>query len=179
MSEIDEMQRRIMAALDRIGQGLDGMVVAAEDNATQEDETAPEDLRQLLDDEKLANAQLEERVKHLRAKLLEAEEASAHTDPPAKPEEAAINAPETLKELDARIQSLRAANDKLRENNRALREANAAGLADADLVKRSMEAELDALRAAQAMDRAEADTVLAELNGVLGDAGETSQAEGS
>ena len=64
MSQIDELQRRITAAMDRIGQGLDGLsgVPAAEHGSEMEA------LKQELEDEKLANAQLLERVKRLKRK---------------------------------------------------------------------------------------------------------------
>ena len=59
MSQIEELQSRITAAMDRIGTGL-GALEAAQDEAAQND------LTQALDDEKTANAQLEERLKTLK-----------------------------------------------------------------------------------------------------------------
>ena len=68
MSDIDAMQGRIMAALDRIGQGLDSLG----NDAGPDDREDSEKLRQELEDEKLANAQLQERVKQLNARLKDA-----------------------------------------------------------------------------------------------------------
>lgn len=62
MNQIEELQSRITAAMDRIGTGL-GALAAAQDEAGQDD------LTQALDDEKIANAQLEERLKTLKAQL--------------------------------------------------------------------------------------------------------------
>ena len=62
MSQIEELQSRITAAMDRIGTGL-GALEAARDEAAQND------LTQALEDERLANAQLEERLKTLKAQL--------------------------------------------------------------------------------------------------------------
>ena len=52
----------------------------------------------------------------------------------------------------------------MRKSNAALREAHAAGVADTDMINASMQAELDALRAAQAADRDEVAAVLAEID---------------
>ncbi|MCU0856587.1 MAG: hypothetical protein MUF63_17420 [Rhodobacteraceae bacterium] len=58
-------------------------------------------------------------------------------------------------------------NDGLRASNAALREANAAGLADADLVNGAMEAELASLRATTDARRAEIDAILARLEPLI------------
>ncbi len=63
MSQIDELQGRITSALDRIGQGLDGM--AADGGAGSEEIEA---LRKELEDEKLVGEQLQERLKALSQK---------------------------------------------------------------------------------------------------------------
>ena len=63
-------------------------------------------------------------------------------------------------------------NAQLRSNNTALRKANAAGVGDAGLINRAMEAELNGLRAAQMADREELAAVLEELKPLI--AGEAS-----
>ncbi|WP_152474586.1 hypothetical protein [Roseovarius sp. THAF9] len=152
MSEIEELQRRINAALDRIGSGLEAGTDAVADPA----ELA--EVRQALEDEKLANEQLEERVKTLRDKrnALE-EELEALREQNAQ----------SLSRLDGELQSLRRANQQLRDNNVALREANAAGVGEAHLINKSMMAELESLRANHAADRAETSAILSELTAVL------------
>jgi len=164
MSDIPELQRRITAALDRISQGLDGM-------AKTGDAGEVESLRQQLEDEKLANAQLEERIKKLKASLSEAETAR---------DAAQSDSSDKLKELDASLQSLRHANQQLRDNNAALREANAEGVGEAHLINKSMLAELEGLRATRAADKSEADAILSEMDAILKRAtegGDTTQPE--
>ena len=62
MSEIAELERRITAALDRIGTGVDGLAEAA---ANSDEITA---LNEALEAERVANAQLEERVSAIKQK---------------------------------------------------------------------------------------------------------------
>ena len=162
MSEIEEYQRRINAALDRIGRGLEA-------SAGSGDGARIEALEQQLEDERLANAQLEERVRTLKeardAARAELEAARAEA------EAARTEAGGRLAKLDGELQSLRKANQQLRDNNAALREANAQGVGQPHLINKSMLAELEALRASHAADRAEAETILAELDRILdGDA---------
>lgn len=151
MSDIPELQRRITAALDRISQGLDGMTKAGEAGEV-------ETLRQQLEDEKLANAQLEERIKKLKTSLSEAETArdAARTD-----------SAEKLKDLDTALQSLRQANQQLRDNNKALRDANAEGVGEAHLINKAMLAELEGLRASRDADKSEADAILSQMETIL------------
>ena len=172
MSDIDAMQSRIMAALDRIGQGLDKLGTGGE-----ADEAAT--LRQEVEDEKLANAQLEERVKQLGARAREAEAAlaAANDAGATKAEESATRA-QALKRIDSELSSLRHANQQLRENNTALREANAKGVAEPHLINKAMMAELDGLRASRAADRAEMDVILTELAEIAGKPGDSAQSNG-
>jgi chromosome segregation ATPase len=161
MSDIDAMQGRIMAALDRIGQGLDALSQGTDD-------TELEGLRQQLEDEKLANAQLEERVKQLGARTREAEEAARAAIEASNTEASGREAAQkdrtaAMARLDSELQSLRHANQQLRDNNAALRAANAEGVAQPHLINKAMMAELDGLRAARAADRSEMDALLVEL----------------
>ncbi len=152
MSEIDELQQRIAAALDRIGQGLE----QSGDSAVDSEEL--DGLRQALDDEKLANEQLQERLKANRGKIegLQAELDKARTE-----------SAEAMSKLDRSVQSLRKANAQLRENNNALREANEAGVGEPHLINKSMMAELEGLRAARAVDQAEQDAIMNELSAAI------------
>lgn len=77
---------------------------------------------------------------------------------------------ETLVRLDAELQKLRLANEQLRSSNAALREANAEGVADADLINAALAAEVEGLRAAQASDQAQVNAVLAKLEPLLANA---------
>jgi len=166
MSQIEELERRIAGALDRIAAGLEQGARAAVES--QEGETPPAgadpataelaELRQALEDERLAVAQWQERNKRLR-----------HQRDAARAELEAARGPvaEQIASLDAELQTLRKANEQLRDNNARLRAANAAGLADADLINAGLGAELEALRAARATDRAESDLVMAELSAAI------------
>jgi len=126
-------------------------------------------LREALDDEKVANAQLEERMRHLKARLAEAEAGAG-----ASGEAAGVPA-ELIEGLDAEVQRLRAANAALSESNAALRAANAQGVGDASLINDAMKAELDGLRAARAVDAAETEALIATLGPLLEAAGTDGQ----
>ncbi|MBR9766132.1 MAG: hypothetical protein GYB53_22120 [Rhodobacteraceae bacterium] len=167
MSNLEDLQGRILAAMDRIGDGLEGLVPAPAPG-----ESAAE-LRQQLDEERTANAQLEERVKALHRRQEELEAAlDAAQGTPTGPDPEVTRAMAGMEEALAR---LRAVNTRLRENNRLLREAGAGG-ADAEAVNESMAAELEALRADHAAAGAEAETILTALSALVDAPGEVSQA---
>ncbi|WP_282092731.1 colicin transporter [Epibacterium ulvae] len=274
LAQLEALQARITTALARIGSGVEGLENAAVAAAASAQNT---ELEQALDEEKMANAQLEERLKTLRGRLTAAESAAAPTpvSDPKKDEEiaalqaevqllrneignaanssaqealteevkrlkielegarngaasqkdqivslegeiaslvrqleeleqaeaedtsaavdlAALEAENTrlkseaealqhalaaaqsevaampdLTALDAQLQSLRAINEQLVQSNAALRAANAEGVADTDLINKSMEAELEGQRAARATDKVEMEAVLARLEPLL------------
>src|SRR6056297_1830026 len=74
MSEITELERRLTAAMDRIGKGLEGLSErdaapsAPDAPAVDSDAEDAAKLRQDLEDERLVTAQLEERIKALHRK---------------------------------------------------------------------------------------------------------------
>ncbi|APX11196.1 hypothetical protein [Tateyamaria omphalii] len=150
MSDIDGLQQRLTAAMDRIATGLGGLDVAgATDTAA---------LQAALDDEKVANAQLTERVRRLSERQ-ESAKAEANA--------AADAARARVEELDLELQRLRKANDQLRISNAALRTANEEGVGEPHLINKSMMAELEGLRAARAADVAEASSIIAALTPLL------------
>lgn len=150
MSNIDELQSRIIAAMDRVAQGLDNIGGA---------DTGPDpEMVQALEDERTANAQLTERVRTLKDRL--EEEGSAMR---AQLEEAETR----MAQLDVEVQRMRTAQTELTAACNALRDANAEGLADPDLINRAMQAELEGLRAARASDVAETNAILAALTPLL------------
>lgn len=163
MSDITELEGRITAALDRIRQGLEGLegAQAGGDGGAAEAAAEAESLRGALEEERLANAQLEERVKALKDRQ----------DSVIAPlEEEKVDLAGQLSGIDGELQRLRRANAQLRENNNALREAMSAGLAEPHLVNKSMTAELEALRADRAAEAAEIDAVLGALKPLLDEA---------
>ncbi len=150
MSDISELESRITAALDRIGQGLEAL-------GPKPDPAAGEELQQLrvaLEEERVVNAQLEERVRAIRQK----QESTV-----SKLTQEVERLRQLLEDGESGIAQLRKVNAELRANNGALREAVAQGVAEPHLINKSMMAELEALRAARAADRTEIDAVLAEL----------------
>lgn len=197
MSQIDELQTRITAALERIQRGVEtrAEAAAAAEAARAGAETAAETaraeaaaardaqdaaegaelatLRQEIEDERLVTAQLEERIRVLHARLDEKEAALAAAQggegAPESPDADHDQAAraETLTRLDADLQALRAANARLRESNAALRAAHAAGVVDPDAINASMQAEIESLRAAGDADRDEVAAVLAEIDSAV------------
>ncbi len=257
MSQIEELHRRIVAAMERIGTGVEALRDAAPASGGEDDT-----LQAALDDERVANAQLEERLKTLkerheqevdamradmeqlravpaedpenhtlreqlaeattklaaveaaRAELadakaalenqdeleaLKAENAQLQTAVSAAQEVQAENArlrseladSERVSELSAELEMLRAersshgaamsrldddlqrmrkANEQLRKSVDELRAASEDGVPDAELLNRATVAELEATRAAQATDAAEAHAVLARLEPLLSQA---------
>lgn len=154
MTDISELERRISSALDRIRSGVDGMALTP----PEPDTSALDALREELEAEKTANAQLEERVKALRqqgdGRLAELEtqlEAARAASMQARNE----------------VQQLRKTNQHLQSSLQSLREATAAGTSEPHLINQAMQSELDGLRSVRDGDRAELDAILGELAPLL------------
>lgn len=165
MSDIAELERRISAALARIDAGVEALAAMP----TAAPATRPSPIRddaeiarlaEELDAERTANTQLTERVRAIKEK-----------------QEGVVGALEAkverltgqLNAADAEIQRLKRLNDDLSEANRALGAAAAAGVAEPDLINRSMMEELEAMRAARAAEIAEMNEILAELKPLIGE----------
>lgn len=154
MSNIDELQRRITAAMDRVAMGVEKVASAP---SGPDPETA-----QALEDERIANAQLTERVRVLKKK----------SDAEITRLRSQIEETEArMAELDLTLQRLRRANAELRDGANALREANAEGVGDAHLINKTMLAELEALRAERAADVAESTAIITALTPLVAHAG--------
>lgn len=150
MSEIDALQQRLTAAMDRIAAGMGGLGTTASEDITA--------LQAELEDEKIANAQLTERVRKLSTRQETAlAEAKAASD----------GAQARVAEMDIELQRLRKANDQLRQSNAALRAANEEGVGQPHLINKAMMAELESLRAARAADVAEASSIIGALAPLL------------
>ena len=146
MSDIDELQGRITAAMDRLAQGVERISTAP---AGPDPETL-----QALEEERTANAQLQERVRALKTKS-EAESAALR----AQLEEAQAR----MAQLDQDLQRVRRANGQLTDACNALIAANQEGVGEPHLINKAMLAELEGLRAARAADVAEAEAILGAL----------------
>jgi DNA repair exonuclease SbcCD ATPase subunit len=158
MSDITELESRITVALDRIARGVAGLSEAGESGSGEASSQEVDELKQALEDEKTVNAQLEERVRVLKARqdekldVLEAQTSDQKG---------------LLAGLDEKLQRLQAVNDQLRSVNAQLREANEQGVGEPHLINKSMMAELEALRAARSGDRAEMDAIVAQLQPIV------------
>jgi hypothetical protein len=153
MSDIEELERRISAAFDRIGQAVDGFVPPTTGAGTGE-------LQDALLTEQATNAQLTERLRVVKER--EASQAA----------EAAEKVDRLTRTLDAQgleLQRMKKTVIQLRESLRALREAQTEALADPHLVNKAMLTELEALRATRLTEMAQMDEILAELHPLIGD----------
>ncbi len=153
MSDIEELERRISAAFDRIGQAVDGFVPPTTGAGTGE-------LQDALLTEQSTNAQLTERLRVVK------EREASHAA------EAAEKVDRLTRALDAQgleLQRMKKTVIQLRESLRALREAQTEALADPHLVNKAMLTELEALRATRLTEMAQMDEILAELHPLIGD----------
>ncbi|MGV6810670.1 MAG: hypothetical protein ACWA47_00355 [Brevirhabdus sp.] len=156
MGQIGELEQRISAALDRIGQGLEGLGRTGNGPSAEE-------LQQQLDDERAANAQLEERLKALR------ERTSANT---VQLEQKVERLQAQLAAAEAQASKQRSLNDRLQHSVEQLRSQNESMVGDPHLVNKAMMAELESLRSARAGDVAEMDAILVEMAPLVGMAAE-------
>ena len=154
MSDVAALEQRISVAMDRIEKGLGeiGASAAASDDAG---------LQSQLEEERFANAQLEERVKALKERQ----------DTKISELEARVSAQrDQMAALDTELQRLRASSADLRDVNAQLRTAATEGVADAELINRAMMAEVEALSAQRASESAEVDAILKELKPLIEEA---------
>ena len=155
MSDIAELERRITGALDRAYQALERL------SAVTEDTGDIDAMKAELEAERVANAQLEERVRAIKEKQ-ETMVAGLETE--------VARLKKAVKTRDGEVRQMRSVNEELRNSNEALRTANASGLADPDMVNSAMVSEIEGLRAQRASVQSEIDEVLATLEPLLKEA---------
>jgi hypothetical protein len=161
MQDITELEKRITAALERIGKGVDRLATQSRLSGPAQTPSAPDAaLRAQLEEEKALTAQLQAR---LRA---------------TKDREAKGDLQEKLdrltQELDVKgleLQRMRRVNATLREQLEALRTAAASGVTEPQLINKAMATELEVLRATRLTEIAEMDEILAALEPHLTEAG--------
>lgn len=153
MDDISDYERRITAALDRAQQALDKIGVGEAGDT--------EALKTELEAERVANRQLEERVRAIK-------ETQEKTVTALEAKVAELS--KALTARDAELQQIKGVNEELRKSNGALREANASGVADPALVNSAMVTEIESLRAARAAERAELEDILATLEPIVKEA---------
>jgi chromosome segregation ATPase len=155
MQEITDLEKRIAAALERIGKGVDRLATQPRPSAaapTGVVPTADAALRAQLEEEKSLTAQLQ-------ARLRAAKDREARGDLQEKVDR-------LTQELDVQgleLQRMRRVNASLREQLETLRTAQASGVTEPGQINKAMQAELDALRAARLTEIAELDEILAAL----------------
>ena len=168
MNEIDELQRRIAAAMDRVARGVEAMGQAAPEPAPAAEAPAGpnENMAEALEEERTANAQLTERLRVLRQKN-EAELSDLRQEA-EELRQRLTEGESAFGRLDTELQRVRRANAQLSEACAALQEANAEGVGEPHLINKAMMAEREALRAARAAEAAEAEAILAALAPLVG-----------
>ncbi len=152
MSRIAELERRIVAALDRIGRSAKALEARPVAEAGAESEITA--LRAALDKEKATNAQLSDRVNNVRQR----QETSV-----SQLERRLARLTEQLDLQSLEMLRLKKANTKLMESNAALREAQLEGATESVVLNRSLAAELEALQAERRAEMAEMEEILSEL----------------
>jgi uncharacterized protein (DUF885 family) len=155
MQEITELEKRIAAALDRIGKGMDRLV-------SQPRAAAPAPGAAPMSHDSALRAQLEEEkslTAQLQARLRAAKDRETKGDLQEKVDR-------LTQELDVQgleLQRMRRVNASLREQLESLRTAAASGVTEPGLINKATLAELDALRATRLTEIAEMDDILAAL----------------
>jgi uncharacterized protein (DUF885 family) len=162
MGQLDELEQRISAAFSRISAGVVALSSAPEPApAEPEASDALASLQDALDEERMANAQLNERFRVL-------------VDQHGATESALRAEVDSLtRQLDAQgldVQRLSSTVVQLREDLRRLREAAEQGIVDPSLINRAMMSELEALRTARSAEANEMNDILSALGGVLDEA---------
>jgi len=166
MSDISELEGRITQALDRIRLGVEALQAVPAPVAAPAPVAEPvpdnsgeiEDLRRSLEDERTANAQLEERVRAIRQRQ----------DEKVSGMEAQLaTQTDQLAAFEQECSKLRRLAEDMRTLNVALRDANMQGVGDAHLINKAMLTELETLRAARSAETAEAAAILSALDPLL------------
>jgi hypothetical protein len=152
MQDITELERRITAALERIGAGVDRLATQPRAAATGPAPVADTALRAQLEEEKSLTAQLQARLRMVRDR-----------EPKGDLQDKIDRLTQQLDVQGLELQRMRRTNAALRDQLAALREAQAQGVAEPQLINKAMATELDALRALRLTEMAEMDDLLAAL----------------
>lgn len=153
MQDITELERRITAALERIGAGVDRLATLPRTAAATGQQPGPDTaLRAQLEEEKSLTAQLQARLRMIRDR-----------EPKGDLQDKIDRLTQQLDVQGLELQRMRRTNAALREQLAALRDAQAQGVAEPQLINKAMATELDALRALRLTEVAEMDDLLAAL----------------
>lgn len=160
MQDIAELERRITAALERIARSVEGLPAPPPAGAPDQSAEIAR-LSDDLDEERMANAQLAERLRVVRDKEVKLRDGLED------------QIAQLMRQVDAQGLELSRAHRTMVQQGgqlRALREAAEAGMAEPHLINRTMQAEMEALRATRGAEVAELDDILAALDPLLADA---------
>ncbi|MDP3194499.1 hypothetical protein [Tabrizicola sp.] len=167
MQDITELEKRITAALERIGKGVDRLSAnprpatapasAPAATATPQSDAA---LRAQLEEEKSLTAQLQARLR-----------AASTREAKGDLQEKVDRLTQDLDVKGLELQRMRRVNASLREQLEALRTAAASGVTEPHLINKAMQTELETLRATRLTEIAEMDEILAALEPHLTEAG--------
>lgn len=165
MQDITALEKRITAALERIGKGVDRMAsapkVAAPVAPTPAPAPAPDlALRAQLEEEKTLTAQLQDRIRVMKER-----------ESQGVLQERIERLTQQLDVQGLELQRMRRTAATLRDQLAHLRQAQAAGVTEPNLINKAMLAELEALRATRMTEMAEMDEILAALEPHLVEAG--------
>lgn len=189
MDQITELERRIAAALDRIGLGLETLALSAA-SAPQDDGSAWTTDEPVDETGGEAAAEIARLTEELAAERAAAEQTAEQTQDKLRrirerefDARAALQAENdrltrALDEQGLEMQRIRNLVVQLREQVRQGREAAEEGLADPGQINRAILLEVEALRATRAAEVAEMDGILAELAPLVA-AAEAAHAEGT
>lgn len=165
MQDIAELERRITSALERIGRGVESLSAAVPMRSANPTAMLPESdfaaLNEQLDEERMLNAQLQERLRAVHQKDEAAK--SALTE-----EVSALNA--QLAAQSDELAQLRATTTALNEELAALRDVAELGVTEPEHINQAMLTELDALRASRAAEAEELSEIIAALNPLIEEA---------
>jgi predicted nucleic acid-binding Zn-ribbon protein len=152
MQDITELEKRITAALERIGNGVDRLAQSRRTAPTAAG-VAEAALRAQLEDERALNAQLQDKLR-----------AAKEREPKGDLHEKIDRLTRQLDVQGLELQRMRRTSAALRDQLSALRASLAAGATEPHLINKAMAAELDALRAERLVEVAEIDEILAALD---------------
>ena len=162
MQDIAELERRITAALERIGRGVETLgsqgiaalpVLAGESDLAQ--------LTEALDEERMANAQLAERLRVVRDKD-DTEKAALVAARDALQDQLTTQSDELTR--------LRRSLDQVNGELADLRDLAERGVVEPEHINKAMLAELEALRSARASEAVEVAEIVAALNPLISEA---------
>ena len=164
MQEIAELERRITSALERIGRGvetLSSVPVAETELPLSMAEAELARLTEALDEERMANAQLNERLRVLRDK--DGDEKAGLLGQVA----------DLTAQLDGQsveLNRLRRTVDQLNGELSDLRDVAQLGVTEPEHINNALRAELEALHAARTSEASELAEIVAALNPLIAEA---------